>query len=1107
MAIKNNLKQHMKNIFIVLIILLIFPLFATGQIKNKGIPYILNYSRDDYKAATQNWAAIQDKREVMYFGNTRGVLEFDGQNWKLIPLTNNLSARSLAKDKKGRIFVGSRGEFGYLKADSIGHLSYVSLTELIDIDNRNFKNISPILIVNDAVYFVSQEIIFKYANHKIEVIKKKGLQQAYAIDNRIFIKEKNKGISELVDGEFKLISGGEILKKSSIRAVLPYQDKYLFVTLSDGLFLFDDTKFEKLVTPIDKFLEGKKIITSIQLKNGEYAFGMFTAGLLLTNKELKPIQHINSNAGLQNNQVNSIYQDSRSNVWLGLANGISEVLTSLPVSIFNENYGLDGTVYSSKIFKEHLYIGTSRGAYSIKWPNFENHFDKTNHFQIVGDPVQVFSIDTSNNKVLIAHGLGISTADISKHSNLKLDKAIVYRFLMLHGNQKFAIAGTKKGLLLLEFKSEKQKRRRKKKKVKGEWVFKQHIKGFNESCRHIQIDNDNHIWFSSKTKGIARLSLNNDFTSVTTEWYNEGKGIPEISDSRIFNVTNNIIVGTEGGLYRYNHATNAFESDTIFNDILSKDVKIDLLIEDKQGNIWFKQKRKEKNTNASIYEMGELIRQEDGSYYLNKTPFYKLRNNVYSISPVSSNEIIIGGEKGFIHYDTRIQKDHYRPYYALLREVRFVSNDSIIFDGTNIDSLGIASLFQQENQLRIVPFKLNDIRFSFSAPFYDEPEKIKFKFFLEGNDHSWSDWREENYKEYSNLREGEYTFHVIAKNIYEIESVEATYKFTISPPWFRTIWAYILYIVALALSIWGIVRLSVRRLRKQKEHLEMVVKERTAEINQAKEEIEATNEMLQESNEQINAKNKSITASITYAKRIQDAMLPLKDKIKQSLDRYFILFKPRDIVSGDFYWFAEKNNKIIIAAVDSTGHGVPGAFMSMIGSEILTTIVNQGITQPSIILDMKNKYVQKALKQNLTDNQDGMDMTLCTIDKEKKIVEFAGAKNPLIYIQNGELFQIKGDRQSIGGRKTAKDKPFVNHVISYAEHETHFYTFSDGFQDQFGGPSNRKFMVKRMKDLIIQHYTKSMNEQEKILNYTIESWMKDVQQTDDIVVIGFVLKP
>ena len=381
------------------------------------------------------------------------------------------------------------------------------------------------------------------------------------------------------------------------------------------------------------------------------------------------------------------------------------------------------------------------------------------------------------------------------------------------------------------------------------------------------------------------------------------------------------------------------------------------------------------------------------------------------------------------------------------------------------------------------------------------------------------------------------------QNIYDIESEEAIYTFTIKPPWYQTLWAYIGYGILIILIVWGIVRLSVRRLRLQKEHLEQLVKERTIEITiknteleQQKEEImaqrdeieaqrdelSATNAELGEKNIQIEAqrdklsqtnkiieeKNKNITASITYAKRIQEAMLPLREKINQALDENFILFKPRDIVSGDFYWFATKNDKIIYTAVDCTGHGVPGAFMSMIGSEILTTIVSQGITTPAEILDNKNKYVRKALKQEQTENQDGMDMSLCTIDKKTKTVEWAGAKNPMIYIQNNEMFHLKGDPQSIGGHQMTKaEKKFTNYLVSYADATTYFYTFTDGFQDQFGGDKNRKFMVKRLKEIIFEIHQKPMEEQQKILDWYIEDWMKNVDQTDDILVVGFKLSP
>jgi len=531
----------MKSVFIILAVLLL-PLFVNAQVKNKGIPYISNYSRDDYKASTQNWAVVQDKRGVMYFGNTRGVLEFDGHNWRLIPVTNNSLARSLAIDNKGRIYVGAKKEFGYLAPNSTGKMSYVSLIDKISNENdRNFRDINPILILNNEVYFVARGMIFKYVDGKVDVIKNKKLQQAFEIDKRIFVKERNKGIVELIDGQFKLIPNGDLLKTASIRAVLPYKKGYLFVTLVDGLFFFDNKEIERLDVPINSFLKGKKIMTAIKLKNGEYAFGMFANGLLITNENFRNEQYINTQNGLQNNSVLQIYQDSRSNIWLSLFNGISEIMNSLPLSLYSTPYGLTGKTYSAKIINGKLYLATANGTFSMNWPDYENHLAK-NKFQIIGEPVQVFSIDTANEKILIAHSLGISTINRDKYKNLKLEKTVVYSFLRLNNKKDFVIAGTKKGLILLEFKRTngfKGKRSWWKKKKSnnseqsGNWIFKNKINGFGESCRHIQIDKDNNIWFSKKTKGVARLSLNKSLDNVSVKWYNSGKEIPPVSRGHV----------------------------------------------------------------------------------------------------------------------------------------------------------------------------------------------------------------------------------------------------------------------------------------------------------------------------------------------------------------------------------------------------------------------------------------------------------------------------------------------------------------------------------------------------------------------------------------------
>jgi serine phosphatase RsbU (regulator of sigma subunit) len=334
-------------------------------------------------------------------------------------------------------------------------------------------------------------------------------------------------------------------------------------------------------------------------------------------------------------------------------------------------------------------------------------------------------------------------------------------------------------------------------------------------------------------------------------------------------------------------------------------------------------------------------------------------------------------------------------------------------------------------------------------------------------------------------------------------------------------------------------------LENQKTELEKQVTERTLELKE-------TNEELHSTNDELHKKNEDITASITYAKRIQTAMLPRIDDIQKALPESFILFKPRDIVSGDFYYFKEISPtpnpspqergidslpagegwggaKIIIACADCTGHGVPGAFMSMIGNEILTNIVEiQGITSPDLILNELHKNIRAALKQGETENRDGMDISIVLIDKQKQIFEYAGAMNPLYYIQNGELHEIKADKFPIGGSQKEKERTFTKHEIQLRmrndksgiwnevqnienqqptvtnHQQTVFYLCSDGFQDQFGGAQGKKFMVKKFRELLFTIHHLPMYEQKQILDSTIEQWMAEGKesQIDDILVMG-----
>ena len=272
------------------------------------------------------------------------------------------------------------------------------------------------------------------------------------------------------------------------------------------------------------------------------------------------------------------------------------------------------------------------------------------------------------------------------------------------------------------------------------------------------------------------------------------------------------------------------------------------------------------------------------------------------------------------------------------------------------------------------------------------------------------------------------------------------------------------------------------------------------------EEMEIQSSQLSLVNQKISEKNRNITASINYAKRIQDAMLPLVENIKTHLPNSFIFYRPRDIVSGDFYWFYEKDDKLIIAAVDCTGHGVPGAFMSLVASNLLHNIVvHKDITEPDKILSKLHRATYSYLKQGQTRNQDGMDISLCHIDKKGKILSFAGAKNPLIYFQNGAMKIIKGTRHSIGGYSKFSDADtiFEKHTIKLTEEPSTFYIYTDGFQDQFGGEKGGKFRTAPFRNLLAEINKKPTNQQENLLAKSFDDWKGTEKQIDDVLVMGF----
>jgi serine phosphatase RsbU (regulator of sigma subunit) len=322
----------------------------------------------------------------------------------------------------------------------------------------------------------------------------------------------------------------------------------------------------------------------------------------------------------------------------------------------------------------------------------------------------------------------------------------------------------------------------------------------------------------------------------------------------------------------------------------------------------------------------------------------------------------------------------------------------------------------------------------------------------------------------------------------------------------------LLAFVVLILIILGYInqRKNNQKLSKQNKEIQAqrdLIQVKSVELQQQSEEIEAQRDALIVKTGELDLAYRSITDSVRYASRIQGSLMPEKKLIYGAFNDVFILYLPKDIVSGDFFWYFENGKKKYIAAADCTGHGVPGALMSMLGNNMLNEITGlRKIDKPAAILDQLHLSISTALKQDVTENRDGMDITLAMIDEENKVVSLASAKNPFFYIKNNELTVVKGDKMPVGGRARYADEPYQNHEISYSDAKTSFYLFSDGFQDQFGGADNKKFMIKKMRELIFENHGKTMIEQEVILEREITTWMgHPTRQTDDILVLGFVV--
>ena len=485
-----------------------------------------------------------------------------------------------------------------------------------------------------------------------------------------------------------------------------------------------------------------------------------------------------------------------------------------------------------------------------------------------------------------------------------------------------------------------------------------------------------------------------------------------------------------------------------------------------------------------------------------KTKFMLSQNDGLSGNEIIKNGLLIDNS-GLLWIST----------YHGLANFRYNKNSKLnISPNSFIDEIYINDKLTDISKLSHLNYNQNNIRFRISGITYSNDQSIIYEHYLRHNKARLSHFftkSESNIINYNNLPAGEYTFvyRVILNN--QVVSYSNSISFTITPPIWEKLWFQLAGFLVLIAIVYLIYRLNIRRIQKQKSVLEHLVKERTKDLEVAGKKIESQMQVVQDQKEQI-------TQSIEYAERIQKSLLP-QDQSFKNLKDYFVLFKPKDIVSGDFYWTTETNNHLLIAAVDCTGHGVPGAFMSLLGISFLKEIVNRTqSTIPSIILNELRNTVIKTLHQDQNDgfSKDGMDMSLISINKENHSLMFSGANNP-VYIQrnqkfnipladkfklhNENLLEIKGDNMPIGIYD--KMESFSTREIQLQEFDK-IFLFSDGYIDQFGGPNSKKIKSKTFREMINSCNQNELSSYKKKLETFFIDWKGTEDQIDDVTVIG-----
>lgn len=768
------------NVRLCLPVFLVF--LSTVMPASASVPVVRCFSRANYGGGTQNWAITQDALGRMYFGNKYGLLVYDSRAWKLYALSNGTTIRSLLLDDDGKLYAGGTEDFGYFENDSVtGKFKYHTLVDKVHHTESNFKEIWNIHRLGGTLWFQSDYVIFRYnGDDMVAITTTDKITTSALVKGHLFVALQNHGLCELRDRRLEPVPGNEVLEGQKICAVMPFGQNLMVATEFGGLYEVADGDVSRLETGIDPFLKENQVFTA--LTNGrQIAFGTVNRGVVIHDIASGENTYVSIETGLQNNTVLSLYFDRSDNLWLGLDNGIDYVIYNSPFSNLFGNANVYGAGYTSVVYDNKLFLGTNQGLYATPYPVASSPSIPNLPRLLKG---QVWSLDIVDGQLMVSADGGLSYYNGSGLTRLGGVPG-AWKALGLKHHAGYAMVSTYDNFYLLRRNG-------------AGWQSLGRIEGYEDIGGNFIEDDRGDIWIAHWLKGVYHLRLNpaeRKFESV--KFYNNERGLPSNYNITPFVYEGQVLFSTEGGFYSYDAKADVMVPFAKLNDLFHSPRSSKIYVTP-AGDIW----------SLSPDDVRLATHSISGETVVDTTTFSSLGKRIIpgfdNFNFISATKGIVSTQDGFTEVDiSRRGADSWQSSLFVNRV--YANGDSLIYSA--VPDFGEDLRFE-------LPYSLNSLRFEFVKPEYRAENAVKYSCFLENYDADWSPFADTGAKEYTRLPEGTYTMHVCSLDSYNHTYDTESITFTILPPWYRTVWAKIAYLIlsiGFCFGVFCLVRAIARR--------------------------------------------------------------------------------------------------------------------------------------------------------------------------------------------------------------------------------------------------------------------------------------------------------